>query len=306
MYATDPKQGKRIAYRIIEGNPTEKHVDGFCEEIASLLAKRGMTVSGVTTDGSPLYPSPIGKHFPDARHQICVFHVLKELNKLVLRALARFRQELKARLGPKRSRGRPKKSDTKQIANQNKQTRYIHSLFEARTLWVKRHLTAKDCRTLKKLCRGQPLLRALRELVDTVYALFDKRCRSQTARRKLKKLRRRRFFQRFPELEAVRKKLGHPNLDKALEFLDDKLLEKTSNAVERSNRRHRKMQNTVYRVRTAATIEGRIKLDMMRDRFLLFRGDVVTTLHQERLTKRQPSVHERAAWESVKRRKKAS
>ena len=40
-------------------------------------------------------------------------------------------------------------------------------------------------------------------------------------------------------------KLNSPNLDKALTFLDDKLLPSTSNAVERGNRRHRKMQKTV-------------------------------------------------------------
>jgi len=56
-----------------------------------------------------------------------------------------------------------------------------------------------------------------------------------------------------------------PNLEKALTYLDDSLLGSTSNAVERSNRRHRKMQKTVYRVRTQPTISGRIALDMFRE-----------------------------------------
>src|SRR6266568_2024091 len=38
------------------------------------------------------------------------------------------------------------------------------------------------------------------------------------------------------------KKLFSPTLEKALTFLDDKLLPSTSNAVERGNRRYRKMQ----------------------------------------------------------------
>ena len=40
----------------------------------------------------------------------------------------------------------------------------------------------------------------------------------------------------------------------------------TSNAVERGNRRYRKMQKTVYRVRTQRAIEGRLALDLQRER----------------------------------------
>ena len=39
-------------------------------------------------------------------------------------------------------------------------------------------------------------------------------------------------------------------------FLDERLLGATSNAVERDNRRYRKMQKTVYRVRTQRAIEA--------------------------------------------------
>ena len=38
-----------------------------------------------------------------------------------------------------------------------------------------------------------------------------------------------------------------------------------SNAVERGNRRYRKMQKTVYRVRTQRAIEGRLPLDRPRE-----------------------------------------
>ena len=49
-----------------------------------------------------------------------------------------------------------------------------------------------------------------------------------------------------------------PGLEKALVFLDERLMGATSNAVERGNRRYRKMQKTVYRVRTKEAIEGRL------------------------------------------------
>ena len=73
-----------------------------------------------------------------------------------------------------------------------------------------------------------------------VYALFDRRCRTQTALAKLAKSRRR--VQRFPALGETLKKLFAPTLEKALTFLDETPLPSTSNAVERGNRRYRKMQ----------------------------------------------------------------
>ena len=77
-------------------------------------------------------------------------------------------------------------------------------------------------------------------------------------------------------------KLRSPHLDKALTFLDDKLLPSTSNAVERGNRRHRKMQKTVYRVRTQEHLHNRIALDMLRDLQKDGRTDTLKTLHRER------------------------
>ena len=58
------------------------------------------------------------------------------------------------------------------------------------------------------------------------------------ALKKLQKLRRR--VRRFKKLGKSLDKLKSPNLGRALEFLDDKLLGATSNAVERANRPFRK------------------------------------------------------------------
>jgi hypothetical protein len=77
-------------------------------------------------------------------------------------------------------------------------------------------------------------------------------------------------------------KLFSSNVEKALTFLDDSLLPATSNAVERGNRRHRKMQKTVYRVRTGPTIRRRIALDMQRDLQAPGRRQTTVTLHQQR------------------------
>ena len=61
-----------------------------------------------------------------------------------------------------------------------------------------------------------------------------------------------------------------------------KLLPATSNAVERGNRRYRKMQKTVYRVRTQRAIENRVALDFQRERQAGGRARTIRTLHEAR------------------------
>ncbi len=116
--------------------------------------------------------------------------------------------------------------------------------------------------------------------MEQVYALFDRRCRTQTARTKLATLRRR--LRRFTQLGDTLKQLFSPPLEKALTFLDAKLLPSTSNAVERSNRRYRKRQKSVYRVRTQEQISARIALDMWREAQGEGRHQTLQTLHYAR------------------------
>ena len=113
-----------------------------------------------------------------------------------------------------------------------------------------------------------------------MYALFDRRCRPQTARATLAKLRRR--VQRFPALRDALQKLCAPTLDKALTLLDETLLPATSNAVERGKRRYRKMQKQVYRVRTQAQIRARLALDMWREAQAEGRQHTLAALHRAR------------------------
>jgi hypothetical protein len=158
--------------------------------------------------------------------------------------------------------------------------RRVAELFEHRHLFVKRHLSRAEQKVLKKLMRGQPQLRALREIMDEVYRLFDRRCKTATALRRLEKLRQR--VRRFKRLARALGKLNSPNLEKALLFLDDKLLPSTSNAVERSNRRYRKAQKSIYSVRTKPHIEQRIALDMSRELRAAKRARTLKTLHSAR------------------------
>jgi len=147
-------------------------------------------------------------------------------------------------------------------------------------LFVQRHLNTTERKTLWRVSRGLPQLHALRAVMEQVYALCDRRCRTQTALAKLAKLRRR--LLRFPQVGEPLKKLFSPTLEKALTFLDDKLLPSTSNAVERGNRRYRKRQKSVYRVRTQAQIRARLALDMWREAQAEGRQQTLAALHRAR------------------------
>lgn len=272
---------KRLTYRVLDHAP--KH-DDICELFRSfqgILKKRRLELHGITTDGSHLYPEPIAEIFPDVRHQLCEFHVKKEINKSVLKAVAQVRRELEKTKMKRSKRGRPTSKEDKQAVRKNNRIKEkITTLFENRYLFVQKVLTPKERETLHDITKGLPELRKLREIVDEVYRLYDRRCRTQTALEKLRKLRMR--IKRFKELSNSLAKLDSPTLEKSLEFLDDKLLPSTSNAVERGNRRHRKMQKTIYRVRTRQHIENRISLDMFRDLRLNERNNTTRTLHTAR------------------------
>ena len=186
---------------------------------------------------------------------------------------------LKAKLPPL-PRGRPRKEKRKHVKHNQREHQRINELFEHRYLFVTHHLTASERRTLRRITRGLPELRGLREIMDEVHGLFDRRCRTDTALEKLARLRRR--AKRFKAVGKTLSKLYSPNLQKALTFLDDKLLPSTSNAVERGNRRHRKMQKTIYRVRTRRSMEARMALDLPREMQAAGRHRASRALHRAR------------------------
>jgi Transposase len=271
---------KRLLYQVLDHAPDHQDITAFFRRFRLALQLRGLAVRGVTTDGAPLYPEPLRAVFGEVPHQICEFHILKELTKAILRAVAQERKTLAARL-PTLKRGRPSTSAAKRAVRQRARTQQkIGALFAQRYLFVQHDLTPTERRTLQHITRGLPQLRTLRAIMEEVYRVFDRRCRTDTALAKLAKLRQR--VRRDKHLGNLLTKLRSPHLEKALTFLDDTLLPSTSNAVERGNRRHRKMQKTVYRVRTQGHLTHRIALDMLRDAQKESRTNTLEILHRRR------------------------
>jgi hypothetical protein len=280
LSAVDNRRYKRILYDVLDHDPTHADIRAFLGRLKTALVARGLALCGVTTDGSALSPAPLREVFGKVPHQICQFHIVAEVVKAVVGAVASARKGLAAHQ-PKRRKGRPSTPAAKQAARTKKRLAAPRAaLFTHRYLFVQRHLSKTERKTLWRITRGLPQLHALRAVMEEVYTLFDRRCRTQTALDKLAQLRRR--LRRFPQLGDTLKKLFAPTLEKALPFLDDTLLPSTSNAVERGNRRYRKMQRNIYRVRTQAQIRARLALDMWREAQAEGRQQTLASLHRAR------------------------
>src|SRR5437764_6934721 len=88
LSVVDNRVYNRLAFAVLDHDPTHDDVRAFLAGFDGRLRRRGLVVRGVTTDGSQLYPKVLNELWPGARHQLCEFHVLKEITKAVLHALA--------------------------------------------------------------------------------------------------------------------------------------------------------------------------------------------------------------------------
>jgi phage tail protein X len=280
LSAVDNRCYKRLLYDVLDHDPDHDDIRAFLRRLKAALTARDLTLLGVPTDGSSLYPAPLVEVFGDVPHQICTFHIVAAVGNAVLGAVASARKGLAA-TQPTLRRGRPSTPAAQQAARMKKRLEAQRAaLFTHRYLFVQRHLSKTERKMLWRITRGLPQVYVLRVLMEQVYTLFARRCRTQTALDELDKLRRR--LLRCTQLGETLKKLFAPTLEKALTFLDDQLLPSTSNAVERGNRRYRQMQKSVYRVRTQAQISARLALDRWREAQAEGRQQTLALLHLAR------------------------
>ncbi len=146
LSVVDNRRYNRLAFRVLEDDPTQDDVLAFLAEFKGQLDKRNLSVRGITTDGSSLYPKALKKLWPNAPHQVCEFHVLAEITKAVLHTLAKLRKEMTAKI-PKQPRGRPRNEQQGQAWLIGWQKRQVADLFEHRYLFVRHHLSAPPSRS---------------------------------------------------------------------------------------------------------------------------------------------------------------
>ena len=253
LLATDPLGDFPVAFALVSGNDQE-HMGRFLRQ----LAAHGFAPQVVVTDGSSLYPAVLAAVWPTAEHQLCVFHVLKDINELVLDAVRRLRRELdrRGRRGRKRRRGRPKKGSKtrRQRVRLRDQAKFV---YKQRYLIVKRRdrLSAAEKRDLAKLLQITPRLEVLRAFVDEMHRLFERGQTEATAWRRHAALLGQAAYAAVPELAQALVLVAAAKFAKMIAFLRSPVGQRvrTNNHVERMNRVLRLYEKSRYKWRAART-----------------------------------------------------
>ena len=167
LLATDPIADRIIGHRLVRVND-QAHMRCFLRS----LQYQGFEPRVVVTDGSNLYPAILKEVWPEARHQLCVFHVLQDVTNKVLDAVRRLRrgQTRRGKAGRKRSRSKQHRRRRRGQTNKEKSA----FVFKHRYLIVKKtkNLTKQEWAHLVRMFDYLPELRTLRSFCNEIYQLF--------------------------------------------------------------------------------------------------------------------------------------
>jgi hypothetical protein len=251
LLATDPLADLPVGFALVGANDKD-HMHRFLRN----LARWGLRPEVVVSDGSNLYPELVAQIWPQARHQLCVFHLLRDLLDKVLAAVRRLRrvQAQRGRSGRKRRRGRPR---NEQKARRQRQgpTAKDKAVFvwKHRFLMVKRtaKLTKADWDNLVQMFQYLPELRPLWYFSQELYRLLDDSKNLRVARWRYTLLCHDSKYQGMRELVEALDLLAGPKLAKAMAFVQQPAegQVRTNNHVERLNRRLRFAEKVRYRWR---------------------------------------------------------
>jgi transposase-like protein len=255
LLATDPLADLPVAFALVDKNDSD-HMRRFLRNLKTW----GLAPEVVVTDGSNLYPAVLGELWPEADHQLCVFHVIKDINKLVLDAVRRLRNAMKRRgqAGRKKKRGR-RAAKSKAASRRGMTLKQKSSfVFKHRHLIVQRreNFTEKDGEDLTRMLEYLPELATLRHFADRIYWLFDTpKDRHQAACRRAVILREA-AFQAVPELTKALKQLNEEKFPKLMAYLANPVSRRvrTNNHVERTNRMFRLLEKVRYKWRRRRTL----------------------------------------------------
>jgi hypothetical protein len=250
LLATDPLADLPVGFALVGANDKE-HLRRFLGN----LARWGLQPEVVVSDGSSLYPELLAAIWPDAKHQLCVFHLVRDVLDKVLAAVRRRRRAKarRGRAGRKRRRGRPRKRQQARRRHGPTAKEKAAFVWRHRFLIVKRaaKLTLAEREELKQLFAYLPELRALWSFSQGVYRLLDDSRTLRVARWRYTWLRYDPEYQQVRELVEALEVLAEPKLTKAMAFLGQPAERqvRTNNHVERMNRRLRFAEKVRYRWR---------------------------------------------------------
>jgi hypothetical protein len=266
LLATDPISDQIVGFALVRVND-QAHMRRF------LLGLKcwGFLPSLVISDGSNLYPATLAELWPNARHQLCIFHVLQDITQKVLDGVRRLRRQLERRGngGRKRQRGRPKKGARKRARSKgptNKEKAAF--VFKRRYLIVKRQegLSEQERADLKQMFAYLPPLKTLWQFCQETYKLWSAEQSRKVARWRWTRLKNNEDYQQVPELKAVLEWLTQEKFDKTQAFLGQPVGQrpKTNNHVERANRKLRFDEKVRYKFRRRKSVVRFVLLKISR------------------------------------------
>jgi len=258
LLATDPVGDFPVAFALVSANDK-----GHMERFLRNLQRHGLEPKVVVTDGSTLYPMLLAQLWPNAEHQLCVFHVMQDLNKLILDAVRRLRKRMgrQGRKGRRRRRGRPTKAEKRHRAKQGRSLKEKSTfVFKHRYLIVKRreNLSEQEQKNLKTMLEYLPPLRTLRKFADKLHHLFDPEQNDYQAWCRRRAMQGSAEFKAVPELAKALESLEVMKFAKMIAFLRGparrRRLVRTNNHVERCNRKLRYWEKVRYKWRRRRTL----------------------------------------------------
>src|SRR5512135_1038052 len=293
LLATDPLNDLPVAFAVVDSNDAD-HMRRFLRN----LENWGIRPEVVVTDGSALYPEILAELWPEARHQLCVFHVLKEIHEQVLDGVRRLRRSLARRgnRGRERKRGRPRRGRARRGLTCKEKAAFV---FKHRFLIVKRRdqMGRQERLDLETMFNYLPELRVLRDFVDRLGRAFEEERSESTAWRRRAALVGDPAVLAVPELARAVAMLGPEKFAKMIAFLASPAYHRvrTNNHVERVNRKLRHQEEVRYKWRKRRTLVRFLVLLM--DRYW----------EQERAARNrwpeetEPGTGDRAAFETASR-----
>ena len=256
LLATDPLSDLPVAFALVAANDQD-HMLRFLRN----LKNWGLEPRVVVTDGSNLYPAVIAELWSAADHQLCVFHVIRDINKQILDAVRRMRQAMTrgGKAGPKKKRGRKSRKAKAAAARRGPTVKEkANFVFKRRYLIVKRrqNLTELERDDLKRMLEYLPELSILRRFADRVYWLFDTPKDFHQACCRRAEILHDPAFQTVPELVKAMGQLDDEKFPKLMAFLNNPLSQRvrTNNHVERTNRMFRFLEKVRYKWRRRRTL----------------------------------------------------
>jgi hypothetical protein len=251
LLCTDPLADLPVACALVSRND-RPHMRRFLTNLKS----GGLLPCVVVSDGSNLYPTVLADLWPHARHQLCVFHILKDINDLIIKAVRRLTHALarRGKAGRKRKPGRlSQKQQAVQAALGPLLKEKAGLILKHRFLIVKKtnDLDKQQWETLVQLFDYLPELKTLWYFACAVRRLFEKEARVQTLWKRRAALLRQEMYHQVAELVEAMKMLETQKFKKAVAFVYSPAAEKvrTNNHVERANRQFRFSEKLRYKWR---------------------------------------------------------